>query len=392
MKQNDSEMNPDDSNMNVDSLDEQIRVTLRAEPSRQQLARLEYFWRKQSRAEGRRRRVRRLAAVAASLLVAGSVSVWLWWPGQAHGPLKTHHEERAAPASPELNQVAPSEHIAVVPSPSVEKSLSAGRPPTTYERFLFTVQTRDSITSESPSLADTVEEVVEQLAGDADADARQLAESSGLAKDDAERLLLRRLLRHGDDQKRAVVRLLAVCGTAHSVPHLLRLSRRETFHDEALAAVQQIVGVEQLAALAGQTTDRRVRAAILNRLLVANSEPALRGYLSLVHHDAVRAEALAAADAVGQPVLASLLDLLDDEDECVRLAAAVVLGHVNGPEVTHALIARVTREPPSSTEAWMALLACRGPRAEAFLAHATRRPRLLGQVNLARVRWARISP
>ena len=121
--------------------------------------------------------------------------------------------------------------------------------------------------------------------------------------------------RSGDDEKHAVLRLLAVCGTPRSTPHLLRLSRREAFRDEALATIERIVGVERLADIVGQTNDRRVRASLLHRLLTADSESALRGYLSLIHRDAIRAEALAAADTAAEPLLAELLALLEDEDE-----------------------------------------------------------------------------
>ena len=121
----------------------------------------------------------------------------------------------------------------------------------------------------------------------------------------------------------------------------------------------------------------------------AAAEPALRSYLSLVGNEAVRDEALAVADALPQRLLAALLARLDDEDEAVRLSAALVLGHANGPEVTNSLIALVTREPPSPVEAWIALVACRGEQAEKFFAYATRQPLLLGQVNRARMWWAR---
>jgi hypothetical protein len=68
------------------------------------------------------------------------------------------------------------------------------------------------------------------------------------------------------------------------------------------------------------------------------------------------------------------------------LAAATVLGHVNGPDVTRLLIARVTEKPADSTEAWMALMACRGEAAAQFLTYASHRPQLLGHLNNARVR------
>jgi hypothetical protein len=205
-----------------------------------------------------------------------------------------------------------------------------------------------------------------------------------------ERLLLRRLARSTDDKKCAVLQLLAVCGSSQSIPALLRLGRRESFRDAALATTEQIVGIERFAGHVGQSTDQSVRAALVRRLLTDDSEAGLRGYLSLVGNDGTRAEALAVADELPQPPSTALLELLDDEDETVRLSAALVLGHLNGPDVTRALVDRVTQNPAEATEAWIALLACRGELAEEFLAFASRRPQLLVHVNSARVWWARV--
>jgi hypothetical protein len=68
----------------------------------------------------------------------------------------------------------------------------------------------------------------------------------------------------------------------------------------------------------------------------------------------------------------------------------MVLGHLNGPRIARLLVDRVTQQPEVGVEAWIAILACRGPVAEEFLAYATRQPQLLSHVNSARVRWARI--
>ena len=386
-------MNHNDPDMNIDDLDEQIRAALQVERSPQQLARLACFWQQQSRAEIRRRHIRRVATLAAAAtLVAVTVSVRLWRQEPVQQPLEANRPTAVVSAAPDPIDGDTPERGVAVKSPLEERSLSAGRPATTYERFVFAAHTRTPVTGKRPSVVAMVDEVIEQLRRDPDADVEQLAESSDLMECDAERLLLRRLLRSNDDQRHAVLRLLAACGTPQSTPHLLELSRREAFRDEALATLERIVGVERLADIVGQATDRRVRTALLKRLLTADCEPALRGYLSLIHDDAICGEALAVADAAAQPLLGQLLTLLDDEDDSVRISAALVLGHMNGPEVTNSLIARVTQEPPSPTEAWIALLACRGVQAEEFFAYATRQPQLLGQVNLARVWWARMTP
>ena len=377
--------------MNPNDLDKQIRAALQVERSAGQLARLECFWQRQSAAQRRRRRIEYTAALATAVAVGLSVSIWIWRQGPTHEPLEANRPTDFVPAAPDPNHAQAPQRVATVVSSDDKGSLSAGRPPTTYERFIFGVATRKAGATNRPSAVARIDEVLEQLMRDPRADAEQLAQSSGLMELDAERLLLRRLGRSTDDEKHAVVRLLAVCGTPRSTPQLLRLGQTEAFRDEALATIERIVGIERMADVLVQTGDRSVRAAIFRRLLTADSDPALSLYLSLVGDDAVRDEALAVADAVAQGVLPALLARLDDEDEAVRLSAALVLGRANGPEVTDSLIALVTREAPSPVEAWIALVACRGEQAEEFFAYATRQPLLLGRVNRARMWWARMT-
>ena len=81
-----------------------------------------------------------------------------------------------------------------------------------------------------------------------------------------------------------------------------------------------------------------------------------------------------------------------DATRAVRLSAALVLGHVDGPEISRALIARLSQPGPRPIEAWVALLGCRDPSAGAFLAQASRHPRSLGQFNHACLLRARIVP
>jgi len=384
-------MNYDDPNMSLDDLDEQVRAALQIESSPRQLARLESFWQQRSRAERRRRHVCRAAVLAVTAVVAVAVSAPFWWPEPARRPVEANRPAPVASTAPDPNGVGAPEPAVAVQSPTQERSLSARRPPTAYERFVFAAHTLKPVTGKRPSAIAKIDEVIEQLRRDPDANARQLAESSGLMTFDAERLLLRRLSRSSDDKKHAVLQLLAVCGTPRSTSQLLRLSRRETQRDEALATLERIVTVEGLAKAVAQTPDRRVRAAIFRRLFTADTEHALDAYLSLIRDDATRAKALDVADSVSQRMLAVLLARLDDEDKAVRLSAALVLGHANGPEVTNSLIALATRKPSSCDEVWIALTACRGEQAEEFFAYATCQPQLLGQVNRARMWWLRMT-
>ena len=69
-----------------------------------------------------------------------------------------------------------------------------------------------------------------------------------------------------------------------------------------------------------------------------------------------------------------------------------MLGHVNGPAVSTALIARVSQPERRRSRPGSPCLACRGDAVDQFLAQAARRPQMLGQVNNARAYWARMMP
>jgi hypothetical protein len=235
-----------------------------------------------------------------------------------------------------------------------------------------------------------VDQLIEAVAQGPHVNAEQLVAASELNAEDLEGALLRRLLRSTKDRKLALLRLLEACGTTRSTPALLRMSRHDAFRDAALATIERIVGVERLSETLAQTSDPPVRAAVVRRLLTADSDGSLRGFLSLVENNDTRALALSVADRLPEPPVAKLLDCLDDNDASVRLSAAVVLGHLNGQEIAKSLVERIMQDPAATAEAWIALLACRGEYADEFLSYAARQPQLLAHVNSARARLARM--
>jgi hypothetical protein len=161
--------------------------------------------------------------------------------------------------------------------------------------------------------------------------------------------------------------------------------------EKALAEIEHSGGVAGLVRTAKRARELHLQRAAMARLLEIKSDESLLGFLALVRDGSTQASALVAADSASELPLDALLALLDHEDKAVRRSAALLLGHVNGPEVTQALIARVT-EVPAATEAWMALVACRGERAQQFVAYAATRPQLLGHLNGARVQMAYAIP
>jgi hypothetical protein len=375
--------------MNDEDFDHQIRTILDVQPSAEQLARLERFWMEQSRADYLRRRRWRGAALAAAILAVVAISIWQ----MRSVPRPVQVTGGTVPDAPIVrHQVFPahSEPALPIDLQQQEDSFAAGREPTAYERLVFSIRRREPAAARSPANDAALSDLIDDLANKPDVDPQQLIESAKLAADDMERLLLRRLDRSPDDKKRAVLRLLAVCGTSRSKPALLRLARREKFRDAAVTTIDQIVGIERLPEVIGETSHSGVRTALIRRLVMSDSNAGLRGYLALVNDSGTRTAALAAADDISTPPVGALLTCLDDPDEAVRLAAAIVLGHLNGPDITKLLVDRVTQEPEGELEAWIALLACQGELADEFLAYAVRQPQLLAHVNSARVRWARI--
>ncbi len=376
-----NELPPD---MNGDELDRQIRAALQAEASPQGIHRLEAFWRRQSRARRRRRRIVVASALAASMLAALTASLHFYEPGSV----------AAIDASPPVTPVVPEPSPThVVESPVAEPSAAKEQPrvtvraPTSYERFIFAA--RSPRTSNRPTAAVVVNQLIERLTLDPELDVSRLVQASGLDRPAIEKQLLRRLPRTKNADLPSVVRLLRDCGTVRSTTQLLRLAQRSEFRNEALATIERIVGAAGLADMAGRSSDPGVRAAIYYRLLAAEDERSLSAYLALIQGGVLSDEALAVANELSEPLLVRLLYRLDDEDQDVRLAAALVLGHANGPAVSEALIRRVTatEKPRGCREAWIALFACRDERARRFFAYAARQPQLLGSFNLARVWW-----
>ena len=369
-------------------LDEQIHAALQVETPAEQLERLERFWRQQSRADHRRRTMGRATALAAMILVALAA---LWQPWRRPAPAIPQQDSltHVEPADTEPNSQLAQHPAATAPTVENESSVSRGRPATPYEQLIFTARRQRREDAKQISAMTAVDNAVACLMRDPDTDAEQLLLSADLKPVNVETLLLRKLHRCDDQRKRAIMQLLAVHGTSQSTVPLLKLGRCAVLRQQALETIERTVGVNGLANAATQTNDASVRAAIYRRLF--GNEKALPAYLSLIQNNFLRSEALAVADRVTQPMLDVLLTRLNAEDANERVAAALVLGHANGPIVTRSLVALVSDNPSCPAEAWIALMACRGPQADQFLAYATSQPQLLGPFNRARAYWARIT-
>jgi hypothetical protein len=380
-------MDGNDENLAFDdSLNHAIRDALRVEVDEHQVAQMEQHWRTEVRREKWRRNALQLCTAAAATVAIATALVLVRSRGQ--------DQEVAQPAKELPSKVVVTAPIslprAVDSSQDTKSSPSAGRPATAYEQLMFA--SRSGINVHPTATKARIDAAIQRVAADANADAVGIVASTGVKPANAENLLLRRLPNATAHDRQAIVKLLSVCGSRRSVPALLRVAEHEVAPTGALAAIEQIVGIDGLAQAVGGSKDPTVRSDLMLRLLRSGSQEGLIGFLSLVHNDSTRAEALAVAKSMPEVPIPELITLLDHEDEQVRLAAAITVGYVNGPKTTQLLISRVTEQPAKSPEAWIALMSCRGDMARDFLAYATRRPQLLGYYNNARVHWAQMIP
>jgi hypothetical protein len=382
--------------MNPDDVDKQIAAAYRTQGDvdAASVARLEAFWRRQTRQRRARRRVLGLA-MAASVLVA-----LVTWMIMSSKPVDAP-SEFPAPAPQIIAASDPPEaatgNVDLVGSDQDSRPASprsAGRLPSAYERLVFVAHSKQRAGTPQWALAARVDAAIERLAYDPGASVEFPTDASGGAMSGAERRLLARLRRATSEELDAIVQLLARYGTTRSLPALIQLAAQPRYVDSALAAIERLAPGASLAVAVRQSRNALVRQRLLMFLLAdaAASRTAALSFLSLAADPVTREDALVAArDSDSLPV-GSFVLLLEHDDQAVRIAAASVLGAVGGPAVSDALIGRLSRPQRAPTEAWVALLACRGPRVEQFLARATVEPRLIGQVNNARALWARFVP
>jgi hypothetical protein len=299
--------------MNDPDLDDRIRRALRVEPSADQLARLEAYWRSQSSARKRRRWP---LVVAAAVFIAAGLGAW--WiahlPSEMQRPaIASDHPQppprRVRPRPVEVHEPPPVTH-------PLQIAVASPREATQYEQLLFAVQTGN-------------------------------------------------MVRQADKPDAA-----AIAATAE--------------------AIEKRDGIGGLLSTAQDASDRNLRSAAYDRLLTQQQgDQHLQAYLSLVANERSRVEALAAITRAKDQPVDELLNVLVADDRSTRLAAALALSRINTPEVADKLIARVTSPEPSS-EAWIALFACRNETVDRFLAAAAQHPRLLGHLNYARLQWTQL--
>jgi hypothetical protein len=369
-----SNMRGGQQNENTDSdLDRVIRKALVVSIDPTRVGKLERYWHERSRKQALRRRVMYVLPVAAAASVLMALLV-LVKDGDDRSPVAQGEKQIESP------QVIADEE-------SQPTAALAGREPTAYERFVFMARAGTAAPPDSKPLVENVDALVQKFSMNVNADAAEAIEAAGISALQAERLLLRRLAGSSGAEQESILQLIAACGTSRSIPAVLRSVRQGASQELVVSVVEKIDGVGGLVRVAKQAADGKLRDSIVLRLLQFDSSDAKTAYLMLVRDGTTREDALAAVDSLPDPPVQALLDSLDHDDQWARVASAIVLAHVNGPEVTQSLIDRVMERPSEATEAWIALMACRGEVAGDFLSYAATTPQLLGHMNSARVQW-----
>jgi hypothetical protein len=112
-------------------------------------------------------------------------------------------------------------------------------------------------------------------------------------------------------------------------------------------------------------------------LLKQSDDAAVRRYLDLVGDPTTRGDALAALARVSSPPTDRIMAALGDPRVDRRVAAALVLGRIDGPVLTRRLIEMVAADQ-NRREAFIALASSRGEAARAFVREAAQSPTLAG--------------
>jgi HEAT repeat protein len=203
------------------------------------------------------------------------------------------------------------------------------------------------------------------------------AVSLGLRKSTAisEQLLIETLERGKIPEQIAAVRLLAEIGGPLSMAPLLRAARESSVHSAALEALARLADPSVLGELAQSEQSPELQRSLLATLLARREPASLDVFLCFVENDPTAETALAAAQTLKDPPMDLLFASLSAPLESRRIAAARVIGRIDGAATTQRLIGMV-ESGVNRHEACIALLSSRGPEAMRYVDAARRDPAL----------------
>ncbi len=178
----------------------------------------------------------------------------------------------------------------------------------------------------------------------------------------------------------AAIRLLGRLGGPRSVGFLVELSRQPETHAAAIDSLCRIAAPAELAQLIPLESSQSLRRDMLAALVKRGDAASLGVYLQFVIAQETQSTALSALDRVPQPPVELFFEFLNRGGDAQRMAAALTLGYIDGPEIARKLIVRV-RNNPSQSEALVALLSSPSNEASEFLEAARKDRNLMVAIN-----------
>ena len=262
------------------------------------------------------------------------------------------------PAPPDKRPEAP--EVAQV-TPAKSRQLRAQR-----------VQSKESLESQA----------IAKLASHPNTDPAEVAAALRASKNFNESRLVAILVSGSPAERKASLKLLAEIGSPRVVPDLLRATADANLHVAAIRALSRIADSATIEQLAHEEPSKDLQRVLLAALLSRGDVESLRLYLSNVASEPMQESALAAAEQASNPPMDLLFATLRSPSELERLAAARVLGRIDGPATTERLIA-LLEEGTSRQEACVALLTSRGQEAVNFVNSARTNPALAAALQAA---------
>jgi hypothetical protein len=429
---------PDNPPIGDDSLDQLLRDARWPEASPGTVTRLTQRWERGWTA--RRRRVlllRRTAAlaVAATLLAAATLG-WLGLrptekPVVTNGAQPTisgRHEQRPAVVQTPVvvranenisrstvpSEVMPSEVVPwrapnaleelilaahdrergqTVPSPAIARHTPNNKSTSgPSARLVGAVRPKSPTTSkplsvEQARVATAIQRVASEKRADVAAVALELRKSAAIS----EQLLIKTLGREKIREQLAALRLLAEIGGPLSVAPVLRAAQESTMHAAALETLVRLADPSVLGELARSEQNSELQRSLLAALLARGDPNALDVFLSFVEYEPTTQTALAAAQTLKDPPMDLLFASLSVPLESHRIAAARVIGWIDGTATTQRLITMV-ESGINRHEACIALLSSRGSEAVRYVDAARRDPALAAILSGARLFTASENP
>jgi hypothetical protein len=200
----------------------------------------------------------------------------------------------------------------------------------------------------------------------------------------SEQLLLETLRRGKVPEQVAALRLLGEVGTSDAVGLVLDAATVPELHPAALGALSQLAEPAVIAELARSEPNADLRRTLLSALLVRAQPASVEQFLGFVINERTADDALAAAQSVKRPPMDLLFACLSEPLVPRRIAAARVIGRIDGDTTTRRLIVMV-ESGVNRHEACVALLSSRGAAAVRYVGSAERDPTLAGILSGARL-------